>query len=403
MPRFYYQAHSADQQLVDGEIDAESVVAAIAQLEELGLAVEAIGFATPDTAARIASRKPSAPSQPPPVLEIVDFSPDDDAILLAQLEQTLARSQPLTPMLRAYAEEIPSSQRRRKLSGICHIIERGDADAALASLPAAPEFWIPLIGSAARSGDLTEVIRNFITESHRADGSRRRWWLLLAYPVLLIGFAFAVLIALALLVIPTFRSIFFDFGFQLPQLTTATLSVAAWLTSLRGALEIAGTIVGGGVLLWSMRRRIAGWWTLLFGRSSTISRFARFTAELHRSGLTLPDALRIAGRTSHNWLARASRALAQRIAANQLEDLQPLASRLTATMLFAVSTPVSTPTRIRLLEMIADCHNDRARSRLLWAQGLLGPLTIFIVGSIVAFVAISLFLPLVRVTGSLFS
>jgi type IV pilus assembly protein PilC len=401
MPRFYYQAHSADQQLVDGEIEAESVVAAIAQLEKLGLTVEAIGFATPDTAARLASRKPPASSQAPPVLEIVDFSPNDDAILLAQLEQTLARSQPLTPMLRAYAEEIPSSQRRRKLSGICRVIERGNADAALASLPAAPEFWIPLIGSAARSGDLTEVIRNFIIESHRADGSRRRWWLLLAYPAFLIGFAFAVLIAFAVLVVPTFRSIFEDFDLELPQLTITTLEVSRWLTSLRGWLEIFGVLAAVGVILWALRSKLAGWWTFFFGRSSSISRFAGFTAELHRAGLPLPDALRIAGRTSHDWLARASRSLARRLDVNQLDDLEPLASRLTAAFLFAVTTPASTRTRIRLLETISECHADRARSRLSWTQGLLGPVAIFVIGFVVAFITFSLFIPLVDLVNNL--
>jgi type II secretory pathway component PulF len=400
MPRFYYQAHSADQQLVDGEIEAESVVAAIAELEKLGLTIEAIGFVTADTAARLAQRKTQA-SSPLPVLEIVDVTPNDDAILLAQLEQTLARSQPLTPMLRAYAEELPSSQRRRKLNGICHIIERGDADAALASLPAAPEFWIPLIGSAAHSADLTEVIRNFITESHRADGSRRRWWLLLAYPAFLIGFAFAVLIAFAVLVVPTFRSIFDDFDLELPKLTMTTLEVSRWLTSLRGWLQIFAVVAVVGALLWALRGKLAGWWTFFFGRSPSISRFAGFTAELHRAGLTLPDALRIAGRTSHDWLARASRSLARRLDTNQLDSLQPLASRLTATLLFAVTTPASTPTRLRLLETISECHADRARSRLSWTQGLLGPVAIFVVGFVVAFITFSLFIPLVDLINNL--
>ncbi|WP_428306267.1 type II secretion system F family protein [Lacipirellula sp.] len=402
MPRFYYQARNVDEQLVDGEIEAETVVAAIAQLEGLGVTVEAIGFATPDTAARLANRKlPSASRSTPPRIEAPAIEPDDDAILLAQLEQTLARSRPLTPMLRAYAEELPSPQRRRTLSSICQIIERGDADAALISLAQAPEFWVPLIGNAARPGELTDVIHNFLHESHRADASRRRWWLLLAYPLFLFGFAFIVFLALAALVVPTFRSIFFDFDLELPVLTVKLLDVSAWLTSLRGGVEIVGTIAVVGAVLWGLRKRIAGWWTLFFGRSSSISRFAGFTAELHRAGLALPDALRIAGRTSHEWLARASRSLARRLDANQLGDLQPLASRLTATMLFAVTTPVSKPTRIRLLETIADCHGDRARSRLSWTQGLLGPVTVFVVGFVVAFTTLSLFIPLVDLVNNL--
>lgn len=402
MPRFYYQARNVDEQLVDGETEADSVVAAIAQLEELGLTIEAIGFATPDTAARLANRKPPVASRPAlSRMEAPIIEPDDDAILLERLEQTLVRSRPLTPMLRAYAEELPSPQRRRKLNAICQIIERDDANAALTSLAEAPEFWIPLIGSAARPCELTDVIHNFINESNRADASRRRWWLLLAYPLFLFSFAFIVFLALAVLVVPTFRSIFFDFDLELPVLTIKLLDVSAWLTSLRGGLEIVGAIAVAAALLWVLRRRIAGWWTLFFGRSSSISRFAGFTAELHRAGLALPDALRIAGRTSHEWLACASRTLARRLDANELNDLQPLASRLTATMLFAATTPVPTPTRIRLLETIADCHGDRARSRVSWTQGLLGPVTIFVVGFVVAFTVLALFVPLVDLVNNL--
>ena len=46
MPYFRYQAVNAEQQVVSGELFADSVSQAIAQVEAEGLAVQSIGYST---------------------------------------------------------------------------------------------------------------------------------------------------------------------------------------------------------------------------------------------------------------------------------------------------------------------------------------------------------------------
>ena len=74
---------------------------------------------------------------------------------------------------------------------------------------------------------------------------------------------------------------------------------------------------------------------------------------------------------------------------------------LTATVLHALNAGISTPARIRLLREISNCYADRVRIRLSWTRGFIEPVSILIVGALVAVVVIALFLPLVSLINAL--
>lgn len=400
MPRFHFQALNAEQELTIGEVEADAVALAITQLEASGLTVLSIGFATAETTAALAAQKPPAPApkRKPPVIDAAR----DENVLRAHLARTLDRARPLTPALRAYAEEMPSGRRRRELIEVCGILSRGDVEAATAALATAPEYWIPLIGSTAGANDSAAVLRSFIVESQQADETRRQWWTLLAYPLFLIGFATLVLVLLSYMVVPTFQSIFDDFDLDLPWLTKWIINVSEWLTTggpllLIGVLliAVAAAVQFGGPLL-------GEWFGNWFGRSTSMARFAGSTADLLAGGIETPDALRIAGRTAKGGrLRRASQTLATLLESGDVAIAERWRSPVTATIFYAVTAELSMPARIRLLQEVANCYVDRARSQVSWNQGILGPLTIFIVGFVVALVALALFLPLIDLINNL--
>lgn len=400
MPRFHFQALNDAQELTIGEVEADAVALAIAQLEASGLRVLSIGFATAETTAASAAQEPPAPApkRKPPVIDATR----DENVLRAHLARTLERARPLTPALRAYAEEMPSGRRRRELAEVCGILARGDVDAATAALATAPEYWIPLIGSTAGDNDSAGILRDFIAESQQADETRRQWWTLLAYPLFLIGFATLILVLLSYMVVPTFQSIFEDFDLQLPRLTLWTINVSKWITTggpilVIGVLfiAIATAVKFGGPVL-------GEWFGNWFGRSTGIARFAASTADLLAGGIRTPDALRIAGRTAKGGrLRQASQRLAALLESGDVAIAEQWRRPVTATVFYAVTAELPLDSRVRLLQEIANCYVDRARSRVSWSQGILGPLTIFIVGFVVAFVALSLFLPLINLINNL--
>ena len=401
MPRFHYQALNAEQELTIGEVEADAVALAITQLEASGLTVLWIGFATAETTAALVAQKQTSLSPPKPQLPVIDET-RDEAVLRTHLAKTLERALPLTPALRAYAEEMPSGRRRRELAEVCGILSRGDVEAATAALTTAPEYWIPLIGSTAGDNDSAGILQDFISESQQADETRRQWWTLLAYPLFLLGFATLVLVLLSYMVVPTFQSIFEDFDLELPWLTTWTINVSEWITTGAPILLIAVLLIAVAMAIkfgGPMLGEAFGNW---FGHSTGIARFAASTADLLAGGIEMPDALRIAGRTAKGGRLRwASQHLELLLESGNVSAAERWRSPITATVFYAVTAELPMHARIRLLQEIADCYVDRARSRVSWSQGILGPLTIFIIGFVVAFVALSLFLPLINLINNL--
>jgi type II secretory pathway component PulF len=400
MPRFHYQALNADRRLVTGEVEADAVAAAIEQLEASGLTVQSIGFAAAESTAAPALPKEStlALAPRPPAAD----ETRDELILRRHLASTLDRARPLTPALRAYAEELPTDRRRAALQEVCRVVERGDLVAAQAAFVSSPEYWIPLIGSTGAANGSAGILQDFMVASQQTDESRRQWWTLLAYPLFLIGFAALVLVLLAHMVVPTFRSIFDDFDLALPTITVWTIRISEWLASGASVLTAAILLIVVAALINFGGPKLADLVGAWFGRSTALSLFAGSTAHLLAGGISLPDAVRIAGRPAKGTALRiASQRLASLLEAPTLPVPERMQRSLSSTILYAATAEMPTSARVQLLQAVSACFADRSRSRASWTQGLLGPLTIFVVGFLVALVALSLFLPLVNLINNL--
>ena len=399
MTNFRYQALNAEQQLVTGELQADTVQQAVADLEARGLTVQSIGTAS------------SVSAVPAADADSGDVTPSRDveqAVLQSHMGMVLERGRVITPALRAYAEEMPGGRRRRELIAVCDVLDLGDTADATKALTALPECWIPLLSAATLSRDPGRVLDEFLDESQRADDLRRQWWQTLSYPFLVGGLAFAVLAALSLFVIPIFRLMFEDFELELPALTKWMLTLSSWIASGWMVVTVLQVVVLGAILFGvrhflpeSARVWLRERFRLPWGRRTAIARFARFTADLLEAGLDIPDALRIAGFTTTRLRLRRA---AWRLA-NELEsgrggreaDRRPL----TSTVLYALQCEMPLASRIRLLKEISCCHAERVRLRLSWTRGIIEPVTILVIGIVVGGIVVALYLPLVKLVEGL--
>jgi len=404
MPQFNYRALDADSRLVTGELVADGVQEAIAQLEANGLAVQSIGYAT----AEAPLGKPIGAAAAAAAGGFRVDAESEQAALRAHLATVLERGQAITPALRAYAEEMPSGRRRRELLAVCRILERGDASDAARSFAALPEYWIPLLSSATASTDPGRILREFLTESQRADELRRQWRRTLGYPLVVMIIAVAVLAVLSFMVIPTFEEVFRDFGLVLPVVTRWVLTISQFITS-GAALGTAIVLVAVSLVLVNARRvlpaPVASWLGdrlgSIAGRSAAKAQFIRFTADLMAAGVDAPGGLRIAAYASRRpTLQRAGRDLADEIRFG--EAVSP--SRrgpLPATLVYALQADAPQASRIRLLMELSASFAERARSRLSWTHGILGPFAICVVGGVVGLVVLALMMPLVQLINNL--
>lgn len=409
MPLFRYQAFNADQQLVDGQIAADTVARAIAQLEGQGLLIQSIGYASHEAPATT-NLQPQPPSahEPPRNAELPAPVCREQAALRSFLSLAIPQAQTITPAIRAYANEMPSSRRRRQLTDVCNTIEQGDIAGAEEAFVALPEYWIPVLSASASARDPGRALHTFLQESRVSRQSRHQWWLVFVYPLLVAGLATVVLIALSYFVVPVFRNIFDDFGLQLPDLTKLLLWISAQITSGRLLMYVLMAMAVIALLFTLHRIFPDGWigWVIdrirwPFVRSTAVARSASFLADLLEADLTIPDALRIAGYTAGTArLRRDSWRLA-----NELE----VGSRLTVphrTVLspiveLALRAEMSAKSRVRVLREVGICYLERARRRLSWTRGIVEPLTITVVGLLVGVSVIALFMPLVKLVEGL--
>lgn len=411
MANFRYQSLNANGEQVAGELIAENVQQAIAQLESQGLTVQSIGYASSTPLEAVPSSAPSisqAAAKSPTdeqfaMLEPLDMSLEQ-AVLQAHVAKILERSRAITPALRAYADELPSGRQRRQLLAVCRILARGNESEAAAALADLPDYWIPLLSAATSTSDPGHMLSEFLSETQRADELRRHWSVALAYPMVLIGLTLAVMLGLSVFVIPQFAAILTDFDLELPELTKLVLNSAYWLSSWAGITFLAVMAVLAFVLLNADRlipRSVVAWlsdWVRPpFGRRAAVARFARYLADLLESGVRLPDALRIAGLCIQR---RRMRSAAWKLA-RQIEREEPKYDRnyprpLSATVCHAVCAKMPMPARVHLLREISTLHAERVRVGLSWSSGLVEPVAICVVGMVVGMIVIALFIPLVK-------
>ena len=395
MANFRYNALNSDRQQVAGELQAENLQQAIDQLEARGFIVQSIAHAQPEA---------KIPTTDAPVT--------DEASARVVMEQTVLgshlaqsaqrgendRSRP-TGLLRRTAHWPPPPRTRdcdRALEGSDDV----EAEKVFAGLP---DYWIPLLSAATSSRDPGRVLQEFLSEAERTDELRRQWWLTISYPLFILCVAGAVLALLSVLVIPLFANIFREFSMTLPAVTEFTID-AAWLIARALPYVFVGLIlfIGAGIyffLRWPLRSAnvVSRVPAFFFGRATAIAKFSQFLADLLEAGLSVPDTLRVAGfLTTRKRLQNAAWRLADQLQIDVIAAQHIEAPRGAATIFHALRSEMPTQSRVSLLREVSKTYAAAARRRLSWTRGVIEPLTILVIGFVVAGVVVSLFLPLIK-------
>ncbi len=394
MPHFQYQALNATQQLIAGKLEAPGVAQAIAQLESEGLIVQSIGYTAAD-----------APESPAPqaAAERAAVTTLEQQAVQQHLAQVIVRARPLLPALYAYAAELPRDHYRGQLARMLEIIERGDVQQATAGLECMPGYWIALLSAASSSSEPSHVLGKFLSEAQRAEELRRQWWWTFAYPVTIFLASLALITFLAFVPIPIFREMFASFGLRLPEATRLVLNIAESIITGRIFLVLAAIAVAGFALLQAIRllpRPLRNWFGDRFGtplgRATAFAQFSQSLADLLDAELPTSTALRIAGFAAQSpRLQRASWRLARDVDAGRPAEPAAYQSSITATVLYALRGQMPLAPRVHLIRQLGVAYAERADQWLSWTRGVIEPLAIVVIGMIVGFVVIALFLPLI--------
>ncbi len=275
-----------------------------------------------------------------------------------------------------------------------------------------PPLYVAMIRAGETGGILDDVIDRLAVLLEREASLRRKVQAALAYPAIVMLAATALMIFLIVKVVPMFAQLFDSFHVELPPATQLLLQLSGWLAAplpwlLAGvALPLlalvamrAGRSPAGALLVDGVRLRIPVVGPLL--NKAIAARVVRMLATLLRSGIDLVSALDaiVPVAASPRYAGEFTRL------ASALRNGEPLASGLAQCdlfdpMFFAFAR-VGEETGLldEMLLKLAEYFESDVEAALATLAAVIEPVLIVVLGSMVAFIVVSIFLPLYSLIG----
>jgi type IV pilus assembly protein PilC len=294
---------------------------------------------------------------------------------------------------------------------------RQDVEAGLAlsdALKKHPDIFNELYTAMVQAGEIGGVLEQTLTrvadQLEKDDSLRRQVKAAMMYPSLIGGFSLLVLIALVTFLVPVFEKVFKDFGGELPAITKFTVGMSHMFTD-RWYLCIL-IAVGGvyGFRKWKRTDRGREQWDRFklkipwkigdIVQKVALARFSRTYAALIGSGVPMLQAIDITGRTAGNKvIEQAMEGVRESVKAGGSITTpmraEPDAFPVMVTQMIGVGE--ETGALEQMLTKIAEFYEDEVAAALKALTSILEPLMIVVVGAIVGFIVISMYMPMFKV------
>ncbi|HEX6021477.1 MAG TPA: type II secretion system F family protein [Solirubrobacter sp.] len=293
---------------------------------------------------------------------------------------------------------------------------REDIEAGLAfsdALAKHPKVFNPLYVAMVRAGETGGVLEASLDrisdQLEKDDQLRRQVKGAMAYPIVVLSFALMVLLGLIAFIVPVFVNVFKDFGGDLPLITKMTVQASKMVT---GQWYILLAVAIGGVVGFK-KWRTSSWgrpqWDRLrlkipFRIGVTVqkialARWSRTFAALYSAGVPIMQAIEITGQTAGN--AVVEKAMADVIEsvksggsiADPLKDA-PIFPSMVAQM---IAVGEETGNLDAMLSKVADFYEDEVAAAVKALTSILEPVMIILVGGIVGFIVIAMYMPMFKV------
>jgi type IV pilus assembly protein PilC len=383
-----------------GEVEADSKQAVASQLRAKGLIVIDI------------EAKKSSGDVGDIMARFKRVKPQELTVMSRQLSTMISSGMSLLRALYVLEEQAENDKLKETLSQVRQDVEAGISFAeALGRHPKVfNELYVAMVAAGETGGILEETLKRVADQLEKDDSLRRQVKAAMMYPSLIGGFAVAVLVALVVFLIPVFEKIFKDFGGDLPAITKFTVMLSHILT---GQWYLVIGVVAGIVFAFKK------WKATVKGREQwdrfklripfqigdivqkvCLARFSRTYSALIAAGVPMLQAIEITGKTSGNRVVemamdgvRESVKSGGTIAAPMRDE--PTAFPMMVTQMIGVGE--ETGALESMLSKIADFYEDEVAASLKALTSILEPLMIMLVGAMVGFIVISMYLPMFKV------
>jgi type IV pilus assembly protein PilC len=268
-----------------------------------------------------------------------------------------------------------------------------------------PKVYTTTILAGEKSGNLEEVMGRYISFQRLAVTFRKKLISSLVYPTLLVGVLIVMMTFLITFVVPQFANLYHTLGAELPPMTAIMLSIG--VNARQYSLYVLAVLAVAGFFLWRWMKSPGGSTQMdrikmgipMLGDiwlKYQVAVFSRMLSTLLSGGLSLVPSLE----TSEESMV--SRLMSQGIssATRGVREGQALARSLEETKVFPemsvemIEVGESTGALPAMLNSIAEFYEEDVQNALATAMSLIEPVILIVMGVVVAFVLISLYLPI---------
>lgn len=340
---------------------------------------------------------------------------DDKMTFFQQLSTLISSGTPLLQAMQICAAQSQSIKLQRVLDEVASRVAAGSSlNAAAAQYPKVfQHYWIEVIRTGEVTGQMALVLLELNAQIRDSRQTQRKIVGSLMYPIILIIVAIVAVTAMLWLVVPTFAAMFKDMGAELPGITQFVVDASDFLVhyGIYIVLGIIGVVVAFRQYMKteSGRRRVLGIGLAipLIGDlivQAAMYRFASNTALLLKSGIPMLETLTALESVFYtNPIYRDALASVQgRVGAGR-----PLAVSLEETGLF--TTMITNMVKIGeesgqlspVMEQIAPYYKEKMEGLIAKVTKLLEPVIIMGMGTTVAGLMMSIYLPMFEMAGKI--
>ncbi|HEU0164924.1 MAG TPA: type II secretion system F family protein [Thermomicrobiales bacterium] len=395
---YAYTARNSSGKVVKGKLEASSQSAVLAKLRTMGISPITIEESSAGTGLRMEIKVPGLSNR----VKLKDL-----AIASRQMATMIEAGLSLIRALTILADQTENRELARVLGLVKADIEQGLSlsDAMAKHDKAFPPLMVHMIRAGETGGFLDQALTG-IADNFEADVKLRdEVKSAMTYPVIVLIIAVVAVVGMLLFVVPIFQKMFDGMGETLP---VPTLILVVLSKNMAWILPVLVVLIIGFAVWWSRNKNtdvVRERWDKIrlklpvFGKLTqkiAIARFTRTLATMLGAGVPILQALSIVGSTSGSWtienaIKRVQESVRQgKSIAGPLAD-EPIFPSMVVQM---ISVGEEAGSMEIMLEKVSEFYDSEVETMTKGLTSLIEPLMIVVLGSVIGYMVIALYLPI---------
>jgi len=336
--------------------------------------------------------------------------PADIAFFARQLTAMMRSGVPLTQSLELIGNGHEKAGMQDLIKRIRQDIESGsDLGTALSNHPKYfDDLFVSLVKAGEHSGSLEDMLEKIATYKEKSESMKAKVKKAMMYPLMVLIMAAVVSCIMLIWVIPQFKSIFENFGADLPAFTLWVIGLSEWLQASWWQPLLA--IIVGGFAFRQAKLRSEKFNVFIDGlvlkipvmgviiEKSAIARFSRTLATMFAAGVPMVEAMdSVAGSTGNRLFANATLQIKEDISKGVQLNTSMLTTQRFPSMVVQMTKIGEESGRLEeMLNKVAEYFEEQVDDLVDTLSKQIEPLVMAVLGVIIGGLVIAMYLPIFK-------